>query len=399
MRNLLWLFIAVIFSCSIVNAQDEEKKDEGYVFTVTKQVGNTSVKDQYRSGTCWSFSSNSLIESELIRLGKGEFDLSEMFVVRKSYEDKAKKYVRMHGALNFGGGGALNDNMDVYRNYGMIPESVYKGLVIDEEKHVHGEMDGALGAYLKDIIENRNKKLSPAWFRGFQGLMDAYLGEVPENFEYNGKKYTPRTFADELLGLNPDDYILISSYTHHPFYKKFVLEVPDNWSYGEVYNVKIDELTQILDYAVQNDFTVAWAGDISEKGFSWKNGVAIVPDADFESMSDLEKTKWEEMSSREKNKLLYNFDKPGKEKVITQEMRQEEFDNYETTDDHGMHIVGTATDQIGNRYYILKNSWDSKGHDYEGYMYMSETFVKYKTMSMMLHKDGIPKDLRKKLGI
>lgn len=397
----LFLFISAFPALVFSQVKDSaaEKENEGYKFTVKKEINSTPVKDQYRSGTCWSFSSNSMIENELIRLGKGEFDLSEMWVVRKCYEDKAIKYVRMHGAFNFGGGGALNDVLEVIKKYGLVPESAYPGLNYGEEKHVHGEMDGALKAFLDDIIQNKNKTLSSGWFEAFKGILDGYLGKEPESFEYNGKKYTPRTFTDNVLGLNPDDYVAFSSYTHHPFYSKFILEVPDNWTWNAFNNVPMDEMIQIIDNAVNNGFTIAWAGDISEKGFSWKNGVAVVPEENFENISGLERAKWDELSQKEKDKLIYSFDKPAKEKAITQEMRQKGFDNYSTTDDHGMQITGIAEDQNGTKYYLVKNSWDIKGNDYEGYLYMSETFIRYKTMSMMVHKDAVPKEIAKKIGM
>ncbi|MBU0765315.1 MAG: aminopeptidase [Bacteroidetes bacterium] len=403
MKRVLTCLLFTAILCSVITkfyAQDKDTLEkEGYRFTVIKEVKTTPVKDQYRSGTCWSFASLALLESELLRMGKGEFDLSEMFVVRKSYEDKAVKYVRMHGSLNFGGGGALNDALNVLDKYGMVTEEAYSGMVIGEEKHIHGEMDGAVKAYLDDIIENRNKKLTPVWYTGFEGLMDAYLGKLPEKFEYNEKQYSPRTFADQVLELKTEDYILVSSYTHHPFYKKFILEVPDNWSWGEVYNVAMEDLITIIDHAINNGYTVAWAGDVSEKGFSWKDGVAVIPEKDIENMSDLERAKWDDLSQKEKDELLYTFEKPGKEKTITQALRQQEFDNYDTGDDHGLQITGIATDQNGNKYYLMKNSWNTTDSKYNGYLYMSETYLRFKTMSMMVNKNCLSKEMRNNLCI
>lgn len=394
MKYFTLLSVMVLFFFSAI-AQDEE----GYKFTMEKEVDASPVKDQFRSGTCWSFSTLSFIESELIRLGKGTYNLSEMYVVRQSYYDKAIKYVRLHGNLNFAGGGAFTDIINCWKKYGMMPEEVYDGLSYGEEAHVHGELDLVLKKYVDGVIKNRNKKLTNAWIDGFEGILDAYLGEVPEKFTYKGKEYTPKTFAAS-LGIDPDDYIGISSYTHHPFYEPFVLEVPDNWSWDLYYNLPMNEMMEVIDNAIDNGYSVAWAADVSEKGFSWKDGLAIVPEKDLTEMSDAEVAKWENLPASKKNDELYAFDKPGKEKEITQEMRQEAFDNYQTTDDHGMHITGIAKDQNSTKYYYVKNSWNvDEEKAYMGYFYASEAYVQYKTMDIMVHKDAIPKDLKKKLNI
>lgn len=370
----------------------------GYTFSDVKRLPATSVKDQYRSGTCWSFSGISFFESELLRMGKGEFDLSEMFCVRNCYSEKAKKYTLMNGTINFGGGGGFNDVVMTFNKFGMVPDEAYPGLNYGEEKHVHGESDAVFKSYMDAVVKNPNKELSSAWFPGFQGILDAYFGKYPESFTFKGKSYTPKSFADE-LGLKMDDYVMISSFSHHEFYKPFILEVPDNWGWGEVYNVKVDELTQIIDYAIDKGFTVAWACDVSEKGFSWKNGLAVVPSEDINDLDGLERAKWDELAPREKSNLFYDFSKIRKEKTITQELRQESYENLTTTDDHGMHIIGVGKDQNGTKYYIVKNSWNVDGNSYKGYLYASEAFVKYKTTSLLIHKDSMPKDLRKKLGI
>ncbi len=397
MKNLiLGLSLLLLMSPAILNAQ-AKKKEEGFNFKVVKQVKSTPVKNQYRSGTCWSFSGLGFFENELLRMGKGEFDLSEMFVVRNSYYDKGIKYVRFHGSLNFGGGGSFQDVVDVIANYGIVPENAYKGLNYGTDGHVHGELDALLKGYVDAVLKNRNRKLTPAWKEGMNGIIDAYLGDYPKAFTYNGKEYTPASFRDE-LGINPDDYVMISSYTHHPFYEPFVIEVPDNWSYGVVYNLPLDEMMEVIDNAVQNDYSVAWAADVSEKGFKYNKGVALVPEKKIEDLSDSEKSKWEELSAKEKAKQLYNITGPANEKKITQEIRQEAFDNYTTTDDHGMVIEGIALDQNGNHYYIVKNSWGTT-NTYKGYFYASKAFVEFKTMSILVNKKSIPKSIRKKLKL
>ncbi|MCT4589599.1 MAG: C1 family peptidase [Carboxylicivirga sp.] len=381
--------------CLTIVAQD---KSEGYKFETIYDLEATCVKDQHRSGTCWSFSALGFFESEMIRMGKDPVNLSEMYVVRHCYSDKAEKYVRLHGSLNFGPGGAFHDAVYVMKKYGMVPEEVYAGLKYGEESHVHGEMDKILKGYVDAVIKNSNKKLSPVWKKGFDGVLDTYLGEEPESFEVDGKKYTPQTYMKDVVGLDMDDYIQVTSYTHHPTYETFIIEVPDNWLWGEVYNVTLDDLMTIFEHSLEKGYTIGWAADVSEKGFSHTNGVAIVPENDSKEMSGSERSRWENMSRADRNKMLYSFDKPVKEKVITPEMRQEAYDNYLTTDDHGMQITGLVKDQNGTKYFKVKNSWNTN-NKYDGYFYASEAFVKYKTMSIMINKNALTKDLKKKLGI
>lgn len=402
MYKLKNLFLAgLVLASFIVSAQEtkEEEKEKGYQFTAIKEIPCTPVKDQYRSGTCWSFSGLGFLEAEMLRMGKPAVDLSEMFVVYHAYSDKAIKYVRLHGSLNFSAGGAFHDVTNVIRKYGIVPEEIYKGLNYGEEKHVHGELDRTLLDQVKVVVDNANKKPTTVWHDAFNGVLDTYLGELPEKFKIQDKEYTPQSYAQEVVGLNMDDYVEITSYTNHPFYTKFILEVPDNWSWDEVYNVPLDELEEIIDNAVNSGYTVAWAADVSEKGFSTsQKGVAVIPVADKSNMTDAEIAKWEKMSEKEKNEDLYKLTKPCTERVITQEMRQTDFDNYQTTDDHGMLIVGSAKDQVGSLYYKVKNSWGDY-NEYGGYFYASKPYVKFKTMSIMVHKDAIPKNIRKKLNL
>ncbi len=376
----------------------EEEKEEGYVFEMVKEIPHTSVKDQNRSGTCWSFSTIGFLESELMRTGKGEYDLSEMFTVRNSYADKAEKYVRMHGALNFGGGGACHDVTNCWAKYGIVPEEAYKGLSYGMDNHAHGEFDAVLDGYMEAVLKNKNRELSPAWYEGLNGILDAYLGDYPETFTYEGVEYTPESFAEE-LGLDINDYVEISSFTHQPFYEKFILEVPDNWAWGEVYNVPLNEMIEIIDNSLEEGYSVAWASDVSHKGFSFRNGVAVIPETDIEEMDNSERLKWEKMDAGERSKMLYAFDKPRQEKKITQEMRQEMFDNYQTQDDHGMQLVGIAKDQNGSKYYYVKNSWADDSNKYDGYFYVSVPFVELQTTCIMVNKNAIPKEIKKKLGI
>lgn len=399
LRNLLLAVLAL--ASFAVSAQDkkEEGKEAGYQFTTIRELPSTPVKDQYRSGTCWSFSGLGFLEAEMLRLGKPAVDLSEMFVVYHAYSDKAVKYVRLHGSLNFGAGGAFHDVTNVIRKHGIVPEEAYAGLNYGEEKHVHGEFDRILLDQAKAVVENPNKKLTTAWHEAMDGTLDTYLGKLPEKFTYQGKAYTPKTFASDFVGLNMDDYVEISSYTHHPFYSKFIIEVPDNWSWDEVYNVPMNELVEIIDNAIATGYTVAWAADVSEKGFATsQKGVAVIPVVDKANMTDAEINKWEKQTEKEKSEELYKLNKPGLEKVITQEMRQIDFDNFQTTDDHGMLITGTAKDQDGNLYYKVKNSWGDY-NDYDGFFYASKPYVTFKTMSIMVHKESIPKNIRKNLNL
>lgn len=383
-------FLVAALACSFVyaNAQDKtNKKNSEYKFTETKSIDATSVKNQGRTGTCWTFSSLSFFESELMRMGKGkDFDLSEMFVVRTAYPLKAENYVRMHGKAQFAEGGEFHDVVHVIKNYGMVPTEVYNPSFDKGGKfpYNHHDMDSILAEQLKVVVDPKNETIKPEeWRKTFNSTLDKYLQPIPESFEYKGKKYTPQSYAKE-LGINPDDYVYITSFTHHPFYQPFVIEIPDNWAWQQAYNVPLDELMQTMSGAISKGFGIGWAADVSEKYFRFKDGLAIVPEG------------WDKMSDAEKDKA---FTTPVKQASITQEMRQTAFDNYETQDDHGMHIVGMAKDQNGTPYYIVKNSWGTDRNECDGYFYASEAYVKYKTVSIMVHKKALSAELAKKLGI
>ncbi len=391
------IFTSVFMLAAILSSSMYAQDNDGYQFTTVKEVKISPVKNQNRTGTCWCFSGLGFLESELLRMGKGEYDLSEMFIVNHSYKDKADKYVRLHGYLNFAQGGSFGDVLYAAKHYGLVPESVMNGLNYGENMHVHGEMESAAANYLKAIIKNPNRKLSTAWKKGFDGIIDAYLGELPEKFTYNGKEYTPKSFAEE-LGLNIDDYVSLTSFTHHPFYSAFPIEVQDNWRWDLSYNLPIDELMQVFDNAINNGYSVAWASDVSEKGFS-RNGIAVAADIESMERSGSDQDRWLGLSQTQKDQEIKKMlEKPCQEIKVTQELRQEEYDNYKTTDDHGMLIYGIAKDQTGKKFYMVKNSWGTD-NKYKGTWYASETFVAFKTMNIVVHKNAIPKEIRAKLGI
>lgn len=389
MNRLITVFILLLAAIT-VSAQG------AYNFSVIKENPITPVKNQASSGTCWSFSGVGMLESELIRMGKGEFDLSEMYIVRRNYEDKAHKYARLHGNLNFAAGGSFADVVETINEYGIIPEDAYRGLNYGTERHDHGELDKVLKGYMDGIIGA--KGLSPVWTQGFSAILDTYLGPLPETFTYQGKQYTPHSFKD-FLGLKQEDYLSLSSFTHHPFYKPFAIEVPDNWRWANSYNLPIDELMEVMENAIMKGYTIAWASDVSEAGFS-RDGIAVVPDENAAENAGSDQAKWLGLSARERDANLRA--RVGTEilaeKQVTQEMRQLSFDNYQTTDDHGMQIYGIAKDQNGNKFYMVKNSWGETG-SYKGLWYASDPFVRYKTLTIVIHRDAIPSAIATKLGL
>ena len=368
----------------------------GFKFTDEIVIKTTPVKDQNKTGTCWSFSTVSFFENEILKATGKEVDLSEMFIVHHCYLDKAIKYVRMDGTINFAEGGNTHDVPYVFKNYGALPEEVYSGLNYGEDKHNHKELITVMRNYMDGVKSIPNKKLSTAWFKGLEGILDAYLGVMPEKFTFEGKEYTPRSYWDS-FGINVDNYLKFSSFTHHPFYEKFALEVADNWLWGMCYNVKMNELQEITDYALSKGYSVAWAADVSEGGFQWYNGFAILPKERTQAdMEGTELARWVKLSDKGREAEKFEFKGPVPEIEVTQEMRQEMFDSHETSDDHGMVIVGTAHDQEGNRYYKVKNSWDTN-QVYDGYFYVSEAYFLAKTIDIMVNKDAVPKSVISKL--
>lgn len=400
MKKILALSFAALLAtgANAAEPKDSEKSNKP-VFTTIKSNPITSIKDQNRSGTCWAYSTLSFLESEILKNSGKTYDLCETFVVSHTYMDRAVKTVRMHGDVSFSQGGSAYDPIYCLQNYGICPEEAMAlpGTPIGDSLNNYNEFFTVMTPYVEALAKSSAKKLTPAWKKGLQGIIDAYIGEKPTEFEYEGKKYTPKTFT-ESLGLNLDDYVSITSYTHHPFWKPFVVEVQDNWRWHQSYNVPIEELTRIIDNAIMEGYTIMWGGDVSEDGFTRK-GLGIAYDAKLvQNLSGSDAARWLRLPATKKSEKYDSLGVNAPELVPTQEMRQEAYDNWETTDDHGMHIYGIAKDQNGREYYMVKNSWGEYG-DYKGTWYMTKAFVTYKLMDMMLNKNALPKDIRKKLGI
>lgn len=395
-----------IFSLALVGMMafgafaQEAKNDEGFVFTTVKENPITSIKNQNRAGTCWCYSTLSFLEAELLRMGKGEYDFSEMYIVHNTYLDRADKAVRTHGDISFSQGGSFYDVLYGMKTFGLVPESEMRpGVMYGDTLSNHTELSAVSDAVVAAIAKGNHRSLqtdengTPLWKKTIEAIHDIYLGVRPEKFTVNGKEYTPKSYY-ESTGLNADDYVSLTSYTHHPFYESFVLEIQDNWRWAQSYNLPIDELMEVFDNAIMEGYTIAWGSDVSEAGFT-RNGVAVMPDAEkAQELSGSDMAHWLKLSPAEK-KLN---DKPQPQKWCTQEERQVAYDNWETTDDHGMVIYGIAKDQMGNEYYMVKNSWGESG-TYKGIWYASKAFARYKTMNIVVHKDAVPKAIRKKLGI
>ena len=393
--KLKFIFSAAVCALAIsAAAQPQKPQTPEYEFTTVKELPITSIKNQYRSGTCWCFSALSFIESEILRTKGIETDLSEMFVVSKSYRDRAVKYVRLDGHLNFAAGSSFGDVLHVIDDYGIVPQEAMPGLKYGTEMPEQTELDAVLKGYVSAVVKNPNRQLTTAWLKGFDGIIEAYQGAYPETFEVNGVTYTPESYRD-YLGIDMADYVNLSSFSHHPFYEEFIIEVPDNWRWDTAYNLPIDEFMQVMEHAIMNGYTIAWGSDVSEKGFT-RDGIAVLPQEKAKAGAGSDQERWVG-KSEEKPAEEVKAELPA-EVDFSQEMRQDGYDRKTTTDDHGMHIYGIAKDQNGTKYYMVKNSWGESGK-YKGIWYASEPFVKAKTLNIVVHKDALPKDIRKKLGI
>lgn len=401
MKKIIALaLLAVVATGANAKGKKQPKVDPNKpVFTIVKENPITSVKDQNRSGTCWAYSTLSYFESEILKSTGKTYDLCESFVANKDYMDRAIQVVRYHGDMQFSQGGSAYDVYYVLKNYGICPENAmpFPGSLYGDSLNNFNEFFSLLEPYVEGIATNKASKISGQWKVGFQGILDAYLGKCPENFTYEGKNYTPKSFASS-LGLNMDDYVTITSYTHHPFYSQFVVEVQDNWRNPASYNLPMDEMMQIIDNAVMNGYTVAWGGDVSEPGFT-RDGLAYMIDAKkMQSLQGSDMARWLGLSPAKRRNLIDSLGCNVPEVQATQEMRLERFDNWELTDDHGMLIYGIAKDQNGKEYYMVKNSWGETGK-YKGTWYMTKTFIAANTMDYMVNKNAIPANIRKKMGI
>ena len=400
MKKTIVLALLAVFAMSASAVTQDNKKENPNkpVFTVVKENPITSIKNQNRSGTCWDYSTLSFFESEILKATGKTYDLCESFVANKTYMDRAIQVVRFHGDCEFAQGGSAYDVLHCLQNYGICPENAmpFPGSLYGDSLNNFNEFFSILTPYVMAIAKSTSKKLTLAWRNGFQGVLDAYLGKCPENFVYQGKTYTPKTFAAS-LGLNWNDYVTFTSYTHHPFWTQFAVEVQDNWRFPLSWNVPIEEITKIIDNAIMNGYTVAWGGDVSEDGFT-RDGLAYMYDTKkLESMEGSDMARWLKLSKAEKKNIVDSLGVNAPEIKPTQKQRQERFDNWELTDDHGMLIYGIAKDQNGKEYYIVKNSWGETG-EYKGIWYMTKAFIVANTMDFMINKNAVPKDIRKKCG-
>lgn len=388
--------LALLLGCSAAL----QAQESGYQFTTVASQKATPVKNQASTGTCWCFAATSFMESELLRMGKGEYDLSEMFIVRQKYWNQLEDNYYRRGNGNVGQGSLSHTWKNAFKQVGIVPEEVYHGINYDSDRHNHNEMVSYINALGSTAVKKRHR--SPEYYKLVNHLFDTWLGELPDKFTYQGKEYTAQTFAAS-LGLNMDDYVELTSFTHKPYYEMFAPEVPDNWENERMYNLPLDELMQVTDHALMNGYTVCWDGDVSEKGFSFKNGVAINPVLKkVEDLSGTDRARFEKLNREEQKEMLeeaFKFEKPCPEVEVTPEVRQAGYESFKTTDDHLMHLTGIVKDQNGTKYYITKNSWGTERNKFGGYLNMSESYVRAKTVYIMVHKDALPKDIKKKLGI
>lgn len=394
---ILMLPLTSTFAQRRIAPAQTQKTDEGYRFTPVIELKATPVKNQASTGTCWCFATTSFVESELLRMGKEVYDLSEMYIVRQNYTDRLKDNYLRQGRGNLGPGSLAHDFMRIFTDHGIVPDEVYPGLNYGSPTHNHGELQAFVNAMA--AVPVQRKKESEQYYKIADAVLDTYLGKSPETFTYRGATYTPASFASG-LGINPSDYVEITSFTHFPFYSQGILEVPDNWAMEKFYNVPLDELIEIMDFSFEKGYTVNWDGDVSEKGFSHSKGIAIIPEIQkTDDYPTTDRARFEKMSTTERQEEVYKFLKPYPEARITQEIRQAGYESFTTTDDHLMHLTGIVKDQNGTKYYRTKNSWGTERNEFGGYLNMSESFVRAKTIFIMVHKEGIPAAIRNRLGI
>ena len=399
MKKVLSLALISLMAVGAQAQEAEKKASNKPVFTTIKENPITSIKDQNRSGTCWDYSTISFFEAEILKATGKTYDLCESFVANKTYMERATQVVRFHGDCQFSQGGSAEDVLATMKKHGIVPEGTmpFPGSLYGDSLNNFNEFFSLMEPYVAAIAKSSAKKISGQWKVGLQGILDAYLGKCPEEFTYEGKKFTPQTFVKS-LGINLDDYVSITSYTHHPFYSAFAVEVQDNWRFPLSYNLPMDEMMKVIDNAIEKGYTVAWGGDVSEDGFT-RQGLAYAIDTKkTESLQGSDMAKWLKMTAAKKKNLIDSLGCNVPEITPTQELRQERFDNWELTDDHGMLIYGVAKDQNGKEYYMVKNSWGETG-EYKGIWYMTKTFIAANTMDFLVNKNAIPKDIRKKLGI